>query len=392
MTSTRRKAGAVTAALLPLLSAAAGILHAAEPPVFPQSTTGATIATRVAPMAHGRVVRFALTPDRTHAVLFERIAPPGANAVWQLRVLDDRGATLRERRLRPGYDPTQPDMYFTDRGELLIDDGSYFYVVDLHTLRTEQTPQCRKHAYPGRDAHAAEIETQLRSDRTAELARLAGAHGVREADVEAEDLRTLPVPIVEARRRWAQTLGEQKSRLIEARYMALIERFAAATPELVGIQVERPQLTSYYVRVNADGTYWYCDLEGRAQKYAVRWARRAGAKGVTPLSLTRGELTREGDVVHDGPASIQVLKASRTTPWTCSWQVGCVDRSDYRLRLAGLPGQAAPVEVATKDGGLSRGLAGGGAFRFANGHWLLEHDGLYLFTAASAIPSGKSTP
>ena len=65
-------------------------------------------------------------------------------------------------------------MYFTDRGELLIDDGSYFYVVDLHTLRTEQTPQCRKHAYPGRDAHAAEIETQLRSDRTAELARLAG--------------------------------------------------------------------------------------------------------------------------------------------------------------------------------------------------------------------------
>jgi hypothetical protein len=76
----------------------------------------------------------------------------------------------------------------------------------------------RKHAYPGRDAHAAEIETQLRSDRTAELA-FAGAH-VREADVEAEDLRTLPVPIVEARRRWAQTLGEQKSRLIEARYGA----------------------------------------------------------------------------------------------------------------------------------------------------------------------------
>ena len=60
--------------------------------------------------------------------------------------------------------------------------------------------------------------------------------------------------------------------------MALIERFAAATPELVGIQVERPQLTSYYVRVNADGKYWYCDLEGRAQKYAVRWARRAGPR------------------------------------------------------------------------------------------------------------------
>ena len=102
--------------------------------------------------------------------------------------------------------------------------------------------------------------------------------------------------------------------------------------------------------------------------------RGAQGQGCDAALLTRGELTREGDVVHDGPASIQVLKASRTTPWTCSWQVGCVDRSDYRLRLAGLPGQAAPVEVATKDGGLSRGLAGGGAFQFANGHWLLEHD------------------
>ena len=55
-----------------------------------------------------------------------------------------------------------------------------------------------------------EIETQLSSDRTAELARLAGRM-VCEGGCGSEDLRTLPVPIVEARRRWAQTLGEQRA-------------------------------------------------------------------------------------------------------------------------------------------------------------------------------------
>ena len=52
-------------------------------------------------------------------------------------------------------------MYFTDRGELLIDDSNYFYFVDVATLRTEQTPQCRGHAYPGRETHAAEAEAQV---------------------------------------------------------------------------------------------------------------------------------------------------------------------------------------------------------------------------------------
>ena len=90
MTSTRRKAGAVTAALLPLLSAAAGILHAAEPPFSPEHDWSND---RHARCANGAWARCALCPHARpdHAVLFERIAPPGANAVWQLRVLDDRG-------------------------------------------------------------------------------------------------------------------------------------------------------------------------------------------------------------------------------------------------------------------------------------------------------------
>ena len=61
-----------------------------------------------------------------------------------------------------------------------------------------------------------------------------------------------------------------------------------------------------------------------------------------------------------------------------------MDRFDYRLRLTGLPGATMPVEVLTKDTGLERSRGGGGAFRLANGNWLLEHDGLYLFTAPAA--------
>ncbi len=366
------------------LVAAASAAFAADNPVFPKSLAGVTIATRVAPADHGRIAHYAIAPDRQSVVLFERIAAPGAPVTWQLRVLDANGKTLRERRLRAGYDPTQPDMYFTDRGELLIDDSNYFYFVDVATLRTEQTPQCRKHAYPGRETHAAEAEAQVRSERTAELSRLAKTHGVREADVESDDLKSLPAPIVDARRRWAQTSAETVARRVEERYLAMMERFASATADMVGIQVERPMLTSHYVRINADGKLWYCDLEGRARKFAVRWSRRADAAGVTPMSATQGDLRREGDAVRDGTASIQVLKSTRTTPWNCSWQVGCVDRFDYRLRLTGLPGATMPVEVLTKDTGLECSRGGGGAFRLANGNWLLEHDGLYLFTAPAA--------
>jgi hypothetical protein len=102
MTSTR-KAGAVTAALLPLLSAAAGILRR-RTPCFPQSTTGATIATRIAPTAHGAVL--CLTPDRTHAVLFERTHRPVPTPCGNSGA--DEGATLRERRLRPDTTPRNP--------------------------------------------------------------------------------------------------------------------------------------------------------------------------------------------------------------------------------------------------------------------------------------------
>lgn len=366
------------------LATGAGAGSAADSPVFPKSTAGVTIASRVAPAEYGRIAHYAIAPDRQSVVLFERIAATGAPVAWQLRVLDANGKTLRDRRLRAGYDPTQPDIYFSDRGELLIDDSNFFYVVDVVTLRTEQTPQCRKHAYPGREAHAAEAEAQVRGERAAELARLARAHGVRDADIESDDLKSLPAPLVDARRRWAQTSAETVARRIEERYLAMVERFASSTTDMVGIQVERPMLTSYYVRVNADGKLWYCDLEARAQKYAVRWSRRADAAGVTPMSMTQADLRREGDVVRDGAASIQVLKATRTTPWNCSWQVGCADRFDYRLRLSGLPGATMPVEVLTRDTGLARSRGGGGAFRLANGNWLLEHDGLYLFTAPAA--------
>ena len=81
------------------------------------------------------------------------------------------------------------------------------------------------------------------------------------------------------------------------------------------------------------------------------------------MSATQGDLRREGDAVRDGTASIQVLKSTRTTPWNCSWQVGCVDRFDYRLRLTGLPGATMPVEVLTKDTGPSAVVAA--AARFA---------------------------
>ena len=48
-----------------------------------------------------------------------------------------------------------------------------------------------------------------------------------------QHLKSLPAPIVDARRRWAQTSAETVARRVEERYLAMMERFASATADMV---------------------------------------------------------------------------------------------------------------------------------------------------------------
>ena len=100
---------------------------------------------------------------------------------------------------------------------------------------------------------------------------------MREADVESDDLKSLPAPIVDARRRWAQTSAETVARRVEERYLAMMERFASATADMVGIQVERPMLTSLLCPHQRRRQALVLRSGGRARKFAVRWSRRADA-------------------------------------------------------------------------------------------------------------------
>ena len=69
---------------------------------------------RHARCANGAWARCALCPSRQTGPMpcCSGASRRQANAVWQLRCLMT-GATVRERGLRPGYDPRNPDMYFT---------------------------------------------------------------------------------------------------------------------------------------------------------------------------------------------------------------------------------------------------------------------------------------